>query len=163
VSRYQKGTINLDFTEARDSGWQWHRLGHMQACTSLQSDNHVNNPLLSFFTDRMPLLPSNQQRQSTEGPFSVYIRSCHVSQLISLSVQISLWRNISTSTLSPLSGVRCSSTVQPTVQKILSDDGVGIPRRSRATYPSFGHSRDRLSQYARRLVTVNNTFDAYRH
>ena len=28
VSRYQKGKTNLDFTEARDSEWQWHQLGH---------------------------------------------------------------------------------------------------------------------------------------
>ena len=35
VSRYQKGKTNLDFTEARDSEWQWHQLGHVQACTSL--------------------------------------------------------------------------------------------------------------------------------
>jgi len=28
---------NLDFTEARDSEWQWHQLGHMQVCTSLQT------------------------------------------------------------------------------------------------------------------------------
>ena len=35
VSWYQKGTTNLDFTEARDSEWQ--RLGRMQVCTSLQS------------------------------------------------------------------------------------------------------------------------------
>jgi len=27
VSRYQKGKTNLDFTQARDSGWQWHQLG----------------------------------------------------------------------------------------------------------------------------------------
>jgi len=27
VSRYQKGKTNLDFTEARDSEWQWHPLG----------------------------------------------------------------------------------------------------------------------------------------
>ena len=32
VSRYQKGTTNLDFTEARDSEWKWHQLGHMQVC-----------------------------------------------------------------------------------------------------------------------------------
>jgi len=25
---YQKGKTNLDFTEARDSEWQWHQLGH---------------------------------------------------------------------------------------------------------------------------------------
>jgi len=30
VSRYQKCKTNLDFTEARDSEWQWHQLGHMQ-------------------------------------------------------------------------------------------------------------------------------------
>jgi len=34
VSRYQKGKTNLDFTEARDSEWQWHQLGHTQVCTS---------------------------------------------------------------------------------------------------------------------------------
>ena len=42
VSRYQKGKSNLDFTEARDSEWQWHQLGHMQVCTSLQTDNHAS-------------------------------------------------------------------------------------------------------------------------
>ena len=41
VSRCQKGETNLVFTEARDSEWQWHQLGHMQVCTSLQTDNHV--------------------------------------------------------------------------------------------------------------------------
>jgi len=35
VSRYQKDKTNLDFTEARDSEWQWHQLGHMQVSTSL--------------------------------------------------------------------------------------------------------------------------------
>jgi len=48
VSRYQKGKTNLDFTEARDSVWQWHQLGHMQVCTSLQTDNHTSTPPLSF-------------------------------------------------------------------------------------------------------------------
>ena len=48
VSRYQKGETNLDFTEARDSEWQWHQLGHMQGCTYLQTDNHASTPLLSF-------------------------------------------------------------------------------------------------------------------
>ena len=32
VSQYQKGKTSLDFTEARDSEWQWHQLGHIQAC-----------------------------------------------------------------------------------------------------------------------------------
>ena len=48
VNRYQKGKTNLDFTEARDSEWQWHQLGHMQVCTSLQTDNHASTPPLSF-------------------------------------------------------------------------------------------------------------------
>ena len=47
VSRYQKGKTNLDFTEARDSEWQWHQLGHMQVCTSFQTDNHVSTSPLS--------------------------------------------------------------------------------------------------------------------
>jgi len=69
VSRYQKGKTktNLDFTEARDSEWQWHQLGHMQVCTLLQTDNHASTPPFHFFTGRMPFLPPNQQRQSTEG------------------------------------------------------------------------------------------------
>ena len=48
MSQYQKGKTHLDFTEARDSEWQWHQLGHMQVCTSLQTDNHANTPPLSF-------------------------------------------------------------------------------------------------------------------
>jgi len=66
VSRYQKGKTSLDFTEARDNEWQWRQLGHMQVCTSLQSDNHASTPPLSFFTGRMPFLPLNQQHQSTK-------------------------------------------------------------------------------------------------
>ena len=48
MSRYQKGKTNVDFTEARDSEWHWHQLGHMQVCTSLQTDNHASTPPLSF-------------------------------------------------------------------------------------------------------------------
>ena len=48
VSWYQKGKTNLDFTKARDSEWQWHQLGHMQVCTSLQTDNHASTPSLRF-------------------------------------------------------------------------------------------------------------------
>jgi len=39
----------------------------MQVCTSLQTDNHASTPPLKFFMGRMPFLPPNQQRQSTEG------------------------------------------------------------------------------------------------
>jgi len=55
VSRYQKGKTNLDFTEARDSEWQWHQLDHMQVCTSLQTDNYASTPPLSFYgADALP-------------------------------------------------------------------------------------------------------------
>jgi len=56
VSRYQKGKTYLDFTEARDSEWQWHQ----QVCTLLPTDNHATQFLQTF-------LPPGQQRQSTEG------------------------------------------------------------------------------------------------
>ena len=56
VSRYRKGKTNLDFTETRDSEWQWHQLGHMQVCTSLQTDNHASTPPLSFLQATGPIL-----------------------------------------------------------------------------------------------------------
>jgi len=54
VSRYQKGKTNLDFTGARDSEWQWNPLGHMQVCTSHQTDNHASTPPLSFLQAGCP-------------------------------------------------------------------------------------------------------------
>jgi len=54
VSRYQKGKTNLDFTEARDIEWQWNPLGHMQVCTSLQTDNQASTPPLSFLQAGCP-------------------------------------------------------------------------------------------------------------
>ena len=63
VSRYQKGKNNLDFTEARDSEWQWHQLGHMQVCTLLQTDNHTSTPPLSFLQAGCPFCrPTNSVR-----------------------------------------------------------------------------------------------------
>ena len=44
---YQKGKTNLDFTEARDSEWQWHQLGHMQVSTALLTDSHAITPPLN--------------------------------------------------------------------------------------------------------------------
>ena len=62
VSRYQKDKTNLDFTEARDSEWQWHQLGYMQVCTSLQTDNHASTPPLTFY--RPDALPAAQPTAS---------------------------------------------------------------------------------------------------
>jgi len=54
VSQYQKGKTSLDFTEARDSEWQWHQLGYMQVCTSFQADNHASTPPLGFLQAGCP-------------------------------------------------------------------------------------------------------------
>jgi len=54
VSRHQKSKTNLDFTEARDSEWQWHQLGRMQVCTSLQTDNHASTLPFSSLQARCP-------------------------------------------------------------------------------------------------------------
>jgi len=44
----------------RDSEWQWQQLDHMQACTSLQTDNHASTPPLSFLQAGCPSRhPSN--------------------------------------------------------------------------------------------------------
>jgi len=45
---------SLDFTEARDNEWQWHQLGHMQVCMSLQTDNHASTPPLNFLQAGCP-------------------------------------------------------------------------------------------------------------
>jgi len=54
VSRYQKGKANLDFTEARDSEWQWHQLGCMQVCTLLQTENNASTLSLRFLQAGCP-------------------------------------------------------------------------------------------------------------
>jgi len=81
VSQYQKGKTNLDFTETTDSGWQWHQLGHMQVCTSLQTDNHASTPPLWMMSNRLQHNPSKtdmlwcssarRQHQIPTGPARV--------------------------------------------------------------------------------------------
>jgi len=51
VSRYQKGEPILILLKQET---QWHPLGHMQVCTSLQTDNHVSMPPLSFLQAGCP-------------------------------------------------------------------------------------------------------------
>ena len=59
VSRYQKGKTNLDFSEARDSEWQWHQLGHMQVCTLLQiPDRQTHQHATIQFFYRSGALPA---------------------------------------------------------------------------------------------------------
>jgi len=72
VSRYQKGKTNLDFTEARDSEWQWHQLGHMQVCTSLQTDNHASTHRSDFY--RPGALPATNSVKA--------LKALHVSKFL---------------------------------------------------------------------------------
>ena len=56
MSRYQKGKTNLDFTEARDTEWQWHQLGHTvrkSAPRSRQKTTPAPHPL-SFLQAECP-------------------------------------------------------------------------------------------------------------
>jgi len=65
VSRYQKGKTNLDFTEARE--WVAVASAEPYASLHLAPDRQPRqHPTTQFFTGRMPFLPPNQQRQSTE-------------------------------------------------------------------------------------------------
>jgi len=72
VSQYQKVKTNLDFTEARDSEWQWHQLGHMQVCTSLQTENHASTPSLSFLQAWCPSChPTNSVKALEEHNLAI--------------------------------------------------------------------------------------------
>jgi len=74
VSRYQKGKTNLDFSEARDSKWQWHQLGYMRLHLAPDRQPH-QHPTTLFFTGRIPFLPPNQQCQSTERKLYTIIKA----------------------------------------------------------------------------------------
>jgi len=45
------------FPGIRDSEWQWYQLGHIQICTSPQTDNRASIPLLIFY--RLDALPAS--------------------------------------------------------------------------------------------------------
>ena len=79
VSRYQKGKTNLDFTEARDSEWQWHQLGHMQVCTSVQTDNHASTSPLGFLQAGCPSCRPTNSVKALKAPLRYTITSIHVS------------------------------------------------------------------------------------
>ena len=83
VSRYQKGKINLDFTEARYSKWQWNPLGHMQVCTSLQTDNHASTPPLSFLQAGCPSCRPTNSVKAHECHWVEYVL-CICSLLIAV-------------------------------------------------------------------------------
>jgi len=94
VSLYQKGKTNLDFTEARDSEWQWHQLDHMQACTLLQTDNHASTPPLSFLQAGCPsCCPANSVKalKASEMTYEIGTRNLETSMIVSAGVVIRLF------------------------------------------------------------------------
>jgi len=84
VTRYQKGKTSLDFTEARDSEWQWHQLGHMQDCTSLQTDNHTSTPPLRFLQAGCPSChPTNSVKAlKAQTPVTNHIYSMTAASIL---------------------------------------------------------------------------------
>ena len=92
VSRYQKGKTNLDFTEARDSEWQWHQLGHMQVCTSLQTENHASTRPLSFLQAGCPSCrPTNSVKALKAAEVKSCTQTCFNQQLGCISSWQSEW------------------------------------------------------------------------
>ena len=86
VGRYQKGKTNLDFTEARDSEWQWHQMGHMQVCTSLQTDNHASTSPLSFLQAGCPSCrPTNSVKALKAGQWKETVKTVKNRQKLQTS------------------------------------------------------------------------------
>ena len=88
VGRYQKGKTNLDLLKQETvsgSGISW------AICKSAPRSRQIITPAPHysvFFTGRMPFLPPNQQRQSTEGN-SNYMQLVELHQNSTLSTWIS--------------------------------------------------------------------------
>ena len=85
-------THTVDFTEARDSEWQWHLLGYTQVCTLLQSDNHVSTPPLNFLQARCPSCrPTNSVKVLKAEPYSTY----YINNSLSVKLNSTTTSNIS--------------------------------------------------------------------
>jgi len=70
VSRYQKGKTSLDFTEARDSEWQWHQ----------QTDNHASTPPLSFLQAGCPSCrPTNSVKALKAIIYATVLNKYHLA------------------------------------------------------------------------------------
>jgi len=72
VSRYQEDKTNLDFSDGRDSEWQWHQPGHMQVRISLQTDSHASTPLLSFLQARCPFCRPTNSVKALKATYSLH-------------------------------------------------------------------------------------------
>ena len=73
----------MDFTEARDSEWQWHQLGHMQVCTAP----------LSFLQAGCPSCrPANSVKALKAQLVHKYV-SCNIIKTVSMIIQVKQLKN----------------------------------------------------------------------
>jgi len=97
VSRYQKGKTNPNFTEAKDSEWQWHQQGHMQVCTWLQTENHASTPPLRFLQAGCPSCrPTNRVKglkaiKESKNQRSLTIKEQHLLPVDSFETYTLIW------------------------------------------------------------------------
>jgi len=90
VSRYQKGKINLDFTEARDSEWQWHQLGHIKSAPrSRQITMPAPHRSVFYRPDALPVAQPTASKhwgQHNFTPkFKLYLVFCDTNPELSVS------------------------------------------------------------------------------
>ena len=97
VSQYRKGKTNLDFTEARDSEWQWHQLDHMQVCSTPHSRQRTTPaPHHSVFY-RSDALPAAQPTNSVKALKTLHCSTysdLHMAQLMPLPLTVSCYSKI---------------------------------------------------------------------
>ena len=72
-TRRQRLSIDLIDRLNRFQGL-WHQLGHMQVCTSLQTDNHASTPPLSFYGP--DALPAAQPTVSKHWQLTLKMNGC---------------------------------------------------------------------------------------
>jgi len=84
VSRYQKGKSNLDFTEARDSEWQWHRLG---ICKSAPRSRQITMPAPHHSVFLQAGCPSRHPTNSVKAhmQYSIKIKNMQAMEWITTS------------------------------------------------------------------------------
>jgi len=94
-TRKVKPTLIL--LKQRESEWQWHQLGHMQVCTSLQTDNHASTPPLRFVQAGCPTnsVIALKATKSDRDVTVTYSRNCSSFKLDSLHT----WRQQQTNEL----------------------------------------------------------------
>ena len=148
----------------RESEWQWHQLGHVQVCTSLQTDNHASTPPLSFVqAGCRSCCPTNsvialKATKSDRDVTVTYSRNCSSFKLDSLHI----WRQQQTNELFNQivnKPEHCLHYLLPSLQEnslslIVSD----LPTNCRASFQRLTDSRTLLFVILWTVYSVNDVF-----